>query len=144
MKSQEANLELDILSLQKALEESNLSEMEKNQIINELEVKHLQREEISKCKTRGTILRSKSRWYNEGEKNTKYFLSLEKHHYNYKTIKHLQLADNKMVHTDEAILKEAKSFYQKLYSSTVTQTNNLHIYDDLFFPEGNVLILLMN
>ena len=46
-----------------------------------------------------------------------------------------------MVHTDEAILKEAKSFYQKLYSSTVTQTNNLHIYDDLFFPEGNVLIV---
>ena len=47
-----------------------------------------------------------------------------------------------MVHTDEAILKETKSFYQKLYSSTVTQTNNnLHIYDNLFFPEGNVLIL---
>ena len=57
---QEANLELDILSLQKALEESNLSEMEKNQINNELEVKNLQREEISKYKTRGAILRSKN------------------------------------------------------------------------------------
>ena len=51
MKSQEANLELDILSLQKALEKSNLSEMEKNQINNELEAKNLQREEISKYKT---------------------------------------------------------------------------------------------
>ena len=74
-------------------------------------------------------------------KNMKYFLSLEKRHYNQKTIKHLKLADNKIVHTQEAILKEAKSFYQKLYSSTVTQTNDLHVYDDLFFPEGNDLIL---
>ena len=28
--------------------------------------------------TNGIILRSKARWYEEGEKNTKYFLSLEK------------------------------------------------------------------
>ena len=134
MKSQETSLE--IISLQKTLDESNLSEMEKNQIINETEIRNLQREEISKHKTWGAILRSKSRWYNEGEKNKKYFLSLEKRHYNQKTIKHLQLAD-----TDEAILKEAKSFHGKLYSSTVTQTNDLHVYNDLFFPEGNGLIL---
>ena len=55
--------ELEMTSLQKTLEESNLSEMGKNQIINEIE--------ISKHKTRGAILRSKSRWYNEEEKNTK-------------------------------------------------------------------------
>ena len=54
----------------------------------------------------------------------RHYNQIEKRHYNQKTIKHLQLADNKMVHTDEAILKEAKSFYQKLYSSTVTQTNH--------------------
>ena len=75
------------------------------------------------------------------ERKTKYFLSLEKRHYNQKTIKHLQLPDNKIVHTDEAILKEAKSFYQKLYSSKVTQINDLQVYDDLFFPQGNDLIL---
>ena len=32
---------------------------------------------ISKYKTQGAILRSKSRWHNEGEKNTKYFLNLK-------------------------------------------------------------------
>ena len=134
-------MELEIISLQKTLEESNLSEMEKNQIINEIEIRNLQREEISKHETRGAILGSRSRWYNEGEKNTKYFLSLEKRHYNQKTIKHLQLANNRIIHTDEAILKEAKSFYQKLHSSTVTQKSDLHVYDDLFFPENNNLIL---
>ena len=50
MKSQETNLELEIISLHKTLEESNLSEMEKNQSINEIEIRNLQREEISKHK----------------------------------------------------------------------------------------------
>ena len=84
MKSQETSLEADILFLQKRLEENNLSETDKTDILNELGVKTLQKEEISKHKTRGTIIRSKSRWYNEGEKNTKYFLNLEKRHFNKK------------------------------------------------------------
>ena len=65
------------LKLQKELKENNISENEKVQIYSEVDVKILLREEISKYKTRGAILRSKSRWHNEGEKNTKYFLNLE-------------------------------------------------------------------
>ena len=84
MKSLELKLESEILSLQKELEENNTSENQKVQIYREIDVKILQREEISKYKTRGAILRSKSRWYNEGEKNTKYFLNLEKRHFNKK------------------------------------------------------------
>ena len=84
MKSLELKLESEILSLQKELEENNISENEKVQICSEIDVKILQREEISKYKTRGAILRSKSRWHNEGEKNTKYFLNLEKRHFNKK------------------------------------------------------------
>ena len=84
MKSQETSLEVDILALQRKLEENNFSETEKTDILNELDVKILQKEEISKLKIQGTIIRSKSRWYNEGEKNTKYFLNLEKRHFNKK------------------------------------------------------------
>ena len=73
MKSQESSLEADILSLQKRLEENNLSETDKTDISNELDIKILQKEEISKYKTRGTIIRSKSRWYNEGEKTQNIF-----------------------------------------------------------------------
>ena len=81
-------LESEILSLQKGLEENNISENEKVQIYSDIDVKVLQRKEISKYKTRGAILRSKSRWYNEGEKNTKYFLNLEKRHFNKKKKNH--------------------------------------------------------
>ena len=34
----------------------------------------------------GTILRSKTRWYNEGENNSKYFFNLEKRHFKRKVI----------------------------------------------------------
>ena len=61
MKSQETKLELEIICLQKTLEESNLSEMEKNQIINEIEIRNLQREEISKHKTRRAMKERKTR-----------------------------------------------------------------------------------
>lgn len=70
MKSQETNLETDILALQERLEENNVSEIEKTDILNELDVKILQKEEISKHKIQGTIIRCKSRWYNEFGKKT--------------------------------------------------------------------------
>ena len=40
---------------------------------------------------------------------------------------------------NDEILREAKSFYQKLYTSTVAPKNDLYV--DLFFPEGNTLRL---
>ena len=88
MKSQEIRLEADIVNLQMRLEEDNLSETEKNKIFNDLDDTILQKEEIFKYKTQETIIRSKSRWYYEGEKSTKYFLNLEKRHFNKKQKKH--------------------------------------------------------
>ena len=41
-------------------------------------------EKLIEYKTKGSIIRSKTRWYNEGEKITKYFLGLEKRHFNKK------------------------------------------------------------
>ena len=56
MKSLELKLESEILSLQKELEENNISENENVQIYSEIDVKILQREETSKYKSRGAIL----------------------------------------------------------------------------------------
>ena len=135
MKAKETNLQCDILSLQKKLEENNLSETDKTVSLKELEVKTLQLEKICQYQTRVTIIRSKARWHNEGEKNTEYFLSLEKRHFNTKTIKQLQLDDKSVINTDDKILKEAKSFYQKLYSFCKPQS--ISDYDNIFFPEGS-------
>ena len=53
-----------------------------------------------------------------------------------KTKKSLHLSDNNVVNTEEEILKGAKSFYQKLHSSTVSSIDNQ--CDETFFPLGNI------
>ena len=118
------------MSLQKELEENNISENEKVQIYSEIDFKY---------KTRGAILRSKSLWHNEGEKNTKYFLTWKNDISIKKNIKHLTLANDNVVNTDSEILEEAKSFYQNLYSSANTQPDTKE--ENMFFPDGNTLIL---
>lgn len=55
MKSQHNYLENDIESLEKRLDEDNLSETEKSQVLDELASRKLQREEICKHKTKGAI-----------------------------------------------------------------------------------------
>ena len=84
MKSHKNCLENDIASLEKRLDENNLMETEKNQI---LAPRKLQREEISKHKMKGPIIRLKACWYKHGEKIHKYFLNLEKQHFNKKISK---------------------------------------------------------
>ena len=124
MKSKENTLESDISSLRKKLEEENPSDAVKSEIYKELDIKTLQLERLPSIKlVRGAILRSKARWYNEGEKNTKYFLNMQKRHFNKKTIKQLQSNKKGVINTDDKILQEAKSFYQNLYSTLSDQAN---------------------
>ena len=61
-------------------------------------------EQIIEHRTREAIIRSKPRWYNEGEKNTKYFLTLEKRHFKQGTINQLK----KMVMT---LLPQTNKFW---------------------------------
>ena len=66
-------------------------------------------------RARGIMFRSKVRWYEEGEKNTKYFFALEKARYNAKTCYKL-VDDEGAEHIDpSSILEVQKTFYEKLY-----------------------------
>lgn len=86
MKSEETSIESDILFLQRKLEENNPPENTKTNLQQGSEAKIMERQEIVEYKTCGAILRSKSRWYDGGEKNTKYFFNLrkKKRHFNNK------------------------------------------------------------
>ena len=77
----EQNLEDNIALLENELEQPSASELQKKTNIKEqLEICKSELEEIIMRRTQGAILRCKIKWYNEGEKNTKYFLNLEKRH----------------------------------------------------------------
>jgi len=68
-------------------------------------------------KTNGAILRSKVRWH-EGERNTKYFYSLEKRHHDIKTVSKLKVGENCYTEDQFKILEEKKKFYESVYHST--------------------------
>ena len=110
LENRENRLEEEVLALENKLDERNVSDKVRENIPTELRIKKQQLEEIIAYKTQGAILRSKVKWYNEGEKNTKYFRNLEKRHFNSKTIRYLQSATGKKLSTDVEILEETKNY----------------------------------
>ena len=76
------------------------------------------------CK--GAILRSKAHWAIEGDKNSKYFLELEKYKQKSNAIKELKTKEGIIVNTTEQILEEVRSFYEELYSCTHINKNSAH------------------
>ena len=103
-------LEKDISAIKKELDQQHLSESDKDSLHVVLKLKRQEMEEIILYKTAGAILRSKIKWYNEGERlNTKYFHSLEKRHFNCKTIRDLKTENDIRISKDSEILQEAKT-----------------------------------
>ncbi|PIK46310.1 pol-like protein [Apostichopus japonicus] len=69
-------------------------------------------------KLRGTIIRSRGRWVEEGEKNRKYFLNLEKRNKSLNSMHKLQSGDGHFLSDNNDILLEIKHEYKTLYSSS--------------------------
>ena len=74
-------------------------------------------------KVEGIIIRSRARWHEHGEKNSKYFLNLEKWNNIKKHIRKLFV--NGVISTDPfEILNTERRFYEKLYSKQNTNVNS--------------------
>ena len=108
--------------------EKRLSDLEKNRDENigfhndvniQENINDVRREinTIVEEKTKSSMLRSKIRWYKEGEKSSKYFLNLEKSNYNKKIMKSTVLSDGTKTNDPKRILEEQKKFYSRLYTS---------------------------
>ena len=82
-------------------------------------------------------MRCKIKWYNEGEKNTKYFLNLEKRHFKLSTITQLKITDQKFITSDKEILAECETFYKELYTS---QENVIPTDSNFFQPENETFL----
>ena len=86
-----------------------------------MEEKKAEVERIIEYKTKGAILRAKCRWHNEGEKNTKYFLNLEKRHFKNGVISQLKIGEDEFATSDKEILQQCEHFYKDLYKSHVSE-----------------------
>ena len=123
MSRHEEELKKEINSLQRSIEANNMKGKDKEDAVNTLETKKSELEKIIEYQTKGIILRARCRWHNEGEKNAKYFLNLEKRHYNQGAISQLKLDDENFATTEKEILQECETFYKHLYSSKIDSQN---------------------
>ena len=69
--------------------------------------------------------RSKAKWVEEREKNTKYFLNLEKRNFNNKYIRKLITKNNEEITSLKDIINKEMRFYQDLYTSKSKDEGNI-------------------
>ena len=87
-------------------------------IMQDYETTKHEYELLQKRKTQGLIVRSRAQYVEHGERNSKYFLSLEKRNQSIKHIKCLVNESGKIISHPTEILKEHEMFYQKLYTES--------------------------
>ena len=93
-------------------------------------------------KTKGAILRSKVRWYNESECNTIYFFNLENWCQSKKNIDKLKTNDNTFFYNQFTILDKQKQFYESIYQSKEYDNNNSQ--EPVFLKAENITPLSLD
>ena len=69
-------------------------------------------------------MRSKARWYENGKKNSKYFLNPKNRNFLRKKISKLKLSNGEETDDPKTILEEEKTFDKNLYSTRNVDPNN--------------------
>lgn len=101
---------------------------------------------------KGYQVRSRARWIEEGERNTKYFAQLERKHQTFNTITKLKSENDKTLEDNQEILAEAHKFYSNLFKSTKPDKDEINKYlrntkiknklqmDEMMSCEGEITI----
>ena len=88
------------------------------------EVKH-----IHEVRGKEAMFRSKMKWFEQGEKPTKYFFNLEKNNYEKKLIREVELENGETISDPVQVNKEIGVFYQNMYTSKINGNNNTSAYE---------------
>ena len=133
-KSAENNLAISQLSEYICNQEDNLDTLTESDM-RLLEGSKADLENLLFDRTCGVMFRSKAKWHMEGEKNTKYFYSLEKSRYTAKTSNCL-IVDDATVTDPDRIIEVQHEFYQELYKTDPTVVCNLSNCVTETVPDG--------
>ena len=87
------------------------------------ELKH-----IHEVRGKEAMFRSKMKWFELGEKPTKYFFNLKKNKYEKKLIQ-VELENREIISDPVQVNKEIEVFYQNMYTSKTNGNNNTSVYE---------------
>ena len=102
--------------------ESKLKMLENNITVTSTDLELKELEQIYNYITEGFILRTRTDWYEEGEKSTKYFLNLEKRSKSKTHIRKLIDSSGAEVTEPDFVLKHIKVFYSDLSKGRAFKT----------------------
>jgi len=115
--------------LDSLLADKNLCDDKRNKLLCEWKSLKIIVDEFYSNKARGSFIRSRAKWIEDGEKSSRYFLNLERSRQESSVI-HELISDesNTTVNDTEGLLNMAKTFYQKLYTDTDTDERCIDEY----------------
>lgn len=102
----------------------------KNEVLEE---KRTELRNIRNKTLQGLMIRSRTKWIDEGEKPTKYFCNMENRNYTSKAMPNLFKSNGVLTETESEIIKETKLFYENLY--TFRAVNDVNLEHILNFPD---------
>ena len=108
--------------------ETELLKCEENNNINRAKDVENELETLYNEKAKGAQIRSRMKWIEEGEKNTKYFLNLESSRQTKKAIINLYDSNGNVLSKQDQILNRGKEFYSELYHSVEPDLNAITQY----------------
>ncbi|CAG2241721.1 unnamed protein product [Mytilus edulis] len=128
-KEKQKDLNREYYKLQNKIQELSVKSANGIQINSEqfLELQ-TQLEDIETYKCQGAILRSKSQWALESDRNTAYFLKLEKYRQNKNVISEIKDCDGKIVTETNDLLDVIHDYYKHLFSCV---SIDMHSVDEL-------------
>jgi exonuclease III len=113
-----------------------LSDSATQQITDDYNIIKHEIELIEKHIARGAMLRSKCRWIEEGERNTSFFLRLERNNYLNKSLSQLEI-NNEKITNPKKILDAAGNFYENLYSEKIDHNTDIFNENTSQFTESS-------
>lgn len=122
VKKKDINLEKELETQIKHLEYSNL-ETHFETIKNKKEQLQLLREK----KLKGTLIRSRARWVEQGEKGSRYFCNLENRNFISKRMSSVIDRDGNEITDFDEINNEVLKFYKQLYKSKENDIENIDL-----------------
>ena len=126
-RDKEKDLQIKMNNLQEKLSTSKND----HKLLNEYNAVKVQLDKILNKKIKGTILHSKARWYENGEKKHQLLSQSRKTKFPKEKQSKLKLSNGEETEDPKEILEEEKSFYKKLYTSKNVDPENSEF--DIFF-----------
>ena len=133
---QEKTLTNEITQLQKELADSSDASII-NLLKDKLDGKSNTLETITETKLNGLIMQSKANIIKFGEKNSKYFASLEKKRSETKLISRLSI-NNSISTNQRDIITEIQSFYKNLYNKRQQNNSKFNFFDESINKLSNI------